>query len=113
MTQSGHSLISIINCMTFEEARKLVKNKINLPDPCWPDKPEMVVVDENTIEKSWGWVFFYESSLYLESKNISDALAGNAPLIVNKDTDEIFETGTAYPLEQYIQEYEDNIGLAK
>ena len=99
--------------MTFEEARNLIKNKINMPDPYWSDKPELVILDENTIEKVWGWIFFYQSSLYLESKDISDALAGNAPLIVNKNTGEVIETGTAYPLEQYVQEYEVKIGLTK
>ena len=34
------------------------------------------------------------------------ALAGNAPYIVNRHTGEIRTTGTAQPIEQYIEEYE-------
>ena len=34
------------------------------------------------------------------------AVAGNAPLIVNRNTGEVLPTGTARPVEQYIAEYE-------
>jgi hypothetical protein len=42
-----------------------------------------VIVKEATQEVSWGWVIFYQSGKYLETKEIRHALAGNAPYIVN------------------------------
>ena len=54
---------------------------------------------DSTIERDWGWVFYYNSALFLESGNISDALAGNSPYIVNRSTGEIQVTGTAHPIE--------------
>ena len=39
-----------------------------------------------------------------------DTLVGNAPYIVNKYTGEVIETGTAYPIEEYIEEYEKESG---
>lgn len=95
--------------LTREKAREAVELKINEPDPSWQDKPKLVVVDEQTIEKEWGWVFFYNSINFLESGDSIDALAGNAPYIVNKSTGEISVTGTAYEIEYYIKQYESEL----
>ena len=67
-------------------------------------------IDDETIEKEYGWVFFYQTEKYLRTGNIIDALAGNAPYIVNKYTGELIETGTANPVEEYIAEYESESG---
>ena len=95
--------------LTKEKAREKVEAKINEPDSYWPDKPVLVVDDEQTIEKDWGWVFFYNSNEYLKSGNMDDALMGNAPYIVIKNTGELIETGTAYDIDHYIKEYESKI----
>ena len=94
-----------------EQAQEKVKLKINEPDPCWPEKPRIIILDECTIEKEWGWVFFYQSSEYLETGDFSSQLAGNAPYIVNKATGELHETGTAFSVEHYIKEYEQQISV--
>ena len=95
--------------LTKRQALVLVTQKINEPDPYWPDMPEIVVMEEHTIEKEWGWVFFYQSSDYLKTGELCDQLAGNAPYIVNKATGELVETGTTLPTEDYIREYEQQI----
>ena len=97
--------------MTYDEARDLVHKKINEPDPYWPDRPGISILDDETIKKSWGWVFFYQSSEFLRTGVTSDALAGNAPYIVHKHSGELVETGTAYPIEYYIEQYEKMHGL--
>ena len=95
--------------LNLDDATKLIFEKINEPDPYWPDKPELVVLVDSTIERDWGWVFYYNSALFLESGNISDALAGNSPYIVNRSTGEIQVTGTAHPIEYYIDKYEQDL----
>ena len=99
-----------MNCMlTREKVKKKVESKINESDPCWPNKPILVVDDEQTIVKEWGWAFFYNTSECLKSGDLDEGLMGNAPCIVNKYTGEILETGTAYDIEYYIQEYESKL----
>jgi hypothetical protein len=63
------------------------------------------LVEDATIEKTFGWVFFYNSAKYLESGSFSDALMGNAPIIVGRDG-AIHVTGTAHPIEHYLSEFE-------
>lgn len=94
---------------TRDKAREIIESKINNPDPYWQEKPKLIVADKQTIEKEWGWVFFYGTSEYLESGNFDEGLVGNAPYIVNKNTGEIIETGTAYDIEHYIKEYESKL----
>ena len=69
----------------------------------------LAVLDEQTIEKPWGWIFFYQSSRYMETGNILDMLAGNAPIFVNRTTNEVWPSGTAGGLDKYVQEYEKRI----
>jgi hypothetical protein len=54
---------------------------------------------DKTIEREFGWVFFYGP----EDKAI--LVAGNAPFIVDRKSGVIHETGTAYPLEDYLESY--------
>ena len=93
--------------VTKEQAQLMVYRRINEPDPYWPDRPEIVVLESETIEKPWGWVFFYQSKAHLDSGDCRDALGGNAPYIVNRQTGKMVCTGTAYPIEHYIHLYED------
>jgi hypothetical protein len=66
---------------------------------------ELVLLVDQTIERSFGWIFFYDSKRYIETGDIRHALAGNAPVIVTKADGQIHETGTAYPLEHYLKAF--------
>lgn len=71
-----------------------------------PDNPlELLLLDEHTIEEDFGWVFFYTSKLYYETGDFRYALAGNAPMIVDRRDGSIHITGTAYPTSYFIEEY--------
>lgn len=56
---------------------------------------------------SEGWFFVFESRKYLETGEFTAQLAGNSPFMVDKDTGEIHEFGAAYPIEKYLQDYEE------
>jgi len=58
-------------------------------------------------EYNFGWLFFYESTQYMKTLNVSYALAGNAPFIVQKDNGKIFVLGTAHSVEKYLKDYEN------
>ena len=95
--------------MNIEEAIETITERLNEPDPSWPDKPVIVVLKDQTIFRDWGWVFFYSTQLYLDTGVISDALVGNAPYIFNRNTGEILPTGTAQSIDYYVKQYEKNL----
>ncbi len=65
-----------------------------------------VIVENLTIEKPFGWVFFYDSKKYLESGNISDAIAGNGPVFVNNQDGRTEFCGSCKSVQEFVSEYE-------
>jgi hypothetical protein len=66
---------------------------------------ELALIDRETIERNFGWVFFYDVKRHIETGDFRHALAGNGPIVVTKADGRVHETGTAYPLEHYLKEY--------
>lgn len=60
------------------------------------------IAEEHTIERSFGWVFFYE----VDTRLSTEMIAGNGPVIIDKRSGELHACGTAYPDEWYIDNYE-------
>jgi Immunity protein 35 len=90
--------------MTMVEARNLAISYVKALEPsvgC-----ELVVLDSHTIEKPFGWIFFYDSRRHIETGHFRDALAGNAPIVVTRADGRVHPTGTAYPLEHYLKTFD-------
>lgn len=60
---------------------------------------KLKVLPAQTLERDFGWVFFYGP----EDESI--LVAGNAPIIVDRNSGAVHVTGTAYPVEEYIESY--------
>lgn len=65
-----------------------------------------VMLDEYTIERPKCFVFFYESSRFLNTDRFEDRLVGNAPILVDRCSGVPQFLGTAEPVENYIEEFE-------
>ena len=91
--------------LTKTEAKELVSIKLQqmgtLEDP-------FVLVEKHTIEKSFGWVFFYNSKKFMDTGISLYRIAGNGPVIVNKNDRTVLFCGTSKPPEQMIKDYENN-----
>jgi hypothetical protein len=90
--------------LNYEKARKLAQTWINLNLEI-----EAEIIEDETIIKPYGWVFFYQSKSYLETQNFSDLLLGNSPILIDKINGEIKVFGTARHIEEYLSEYEKTI----
>ena len=73
---------------------------------------ELAILGEHTMETDFGWVFFWNSKKYVETDEFRYALAGNAPLIVDRRDGSIHETSTAEPIEEIIERYRRTHALA-
>lgn len=60
-------------------------------------------------EHDFGWVYFYDGSKHVESGEMSDAVFGNAPLVVDRTDGKLYITGTAFPIDHYLQEFRRGI----
>ena len=92
--------------MNYEQAKSKVIGELAKISDCCPHGTEFILIEENTIEKPWGWVFFYQNKTFVNIKTMTEEIAGNAPFIVNRSTGKLTKTGTAYQLAQYLTAYE-------
>jgi hypothetical protein len=60
-------------------------------------------------EHDFGWVYFYDGSSHVQTRKESDALVGNAPLIVDKVDGRLYIAGTARPIDHYLEEFRRGI----
>lgn len=67
---------------------------------------ELVIVDDDTLEREWGWVFFYTSRRWLETADTRYRVSGNGPLIVNRYDGSVKFNGTDRPGEYYVTQYD-------
>jgi hypothetical protein len=89
-----------------------VETEMNSQGPALPEfesSPEWRLVITNEQEYEFGWVFCFTTKGFVDTGDISFALAGNAPLIVDRGDGRLYVTGTAYPLEHYIDEYRNGV----
>ncbi len=69
------------------------------------DRPshQLVVVDAQ--EHDFGWVCAYNSKAFAEDGDFLQALAGNAPVIVDREDGRLYGTGTVHSIEHYLAEF--------
>jgi hypothetical protein len=91
--------------ISYTEAKRLAEETINRGYNVPGD--QLMVIDSATIEKDYGWVFFYDSRRFLENDDENFMIAGNAPLIVEKDGT-LHWLGTAKPVEEYLTAFESH-----
>ncbi len=84
--------------LSFEDARAMAAERI-------ADDPLDLVLHPEPEEHEFGWIFSYTTRRFAETGDISQALAGNAPMLVDKHTGKLWVFGTAYPRAHYIQNY--------
>lgn len=70
------------------------------------DGIETILLDEQTIEKPYGSIFYYTSKLYKETGDFQYAIAGNAPFLVEKETGRVVNFGTSMNDAYYMDAYE-------
>ncbi len=92
--------------ITEPEAREKAQNEID--SFAQPADDRYIILDKSTISKEWGWVYFYTSEKWHTTNDLSYAVAGNAPFIIEKATGNLIVTGTAEPVENYIKRYESS-----
>jgi hypothetical protein len=66
---------------------------------------------EQTIDKSYGWIFFYNSKCYLKTGNPLEALGGNGPLVVERADGRVHALGSGQDPDDAIAEFERVHGL--
>lgn len=70
-----------------------------------------VLIEVSTIERPFGWVFFYNSKNFLTTGIARYRLAGNGPVIFNKFSGAMEFHGSDKALDELITDYEKRLAL--
>lgn len=82
----------------FEIARKTVAElKSNEP---------LKLLEDKTVEKDFGWVFFYNTKRFLETHDRKYMMPGNAPFVVEREDGSVHFLFSSVPPNQAIEKYE-------
>ena len=92
--------------LTESEARDRARARMRSQPVPLPLGDELVLVEDDTLEREWGWVFFFASRLWLETGDPVLEHHGAGPLIVNRYAGTVHATGTDHPSEYYVTRYE-------
>jgi len=93
----------------FLDEHEIATFDFDSPLPQHEDRHVQKLVVVRVDEHDFGWLYFYDGSVHAETGNPGDALVGNAPLIVDRADGKLYVTGTAHPIEHYLQEYRRGI----
>lgn len=96
--------------LTIEQARELAEQFANANYSVEGDR--IVVLDEFTQTKTYGWIFSLQSKRYVDTNNFSYMLVGLGPTIVMNDGS-IHQFGTAVQPEEAIRAFEMSRGLQR
>jgi hypothetical protein len=83
--------------------------EMDFNDPGHERKSRFHVVITRTTECDFGWVFFFDLKEFLGVSEPTHILAGNSPLIVDKNDGQVYLTGTGRPIEHYIDQYRKGV----
>jgi hypothetical protein len=86
-----------------EKARELALAKIRSKWSVRDDEPS--IADDATREEKFTWIFFYNSKRFHQTKELSFRLAGNGPVVVDRESGEVVLLGTAGGIEHQIAQY--------
>lgn len=87
-----------------ETAKTIVERYLN--DKYKIQGGPLVVVDAATVSKPYGWVFFYSTKEWLETRDIKTMVVGNGPIVYDCRSGKIHQLGTATRPEEQIKEWE-------
>ena len=92
--------------LSFEEARERALAQVRSRPSDLPPGDELVLLEDDTLEREWGWVFFFGSRRWRETGDPAHASRGDGPLIVNRHDGSVHATGTAHSGEYYVTQYD-------
>jgi hypothetical protein len=92
--------------LTLAEARERALSLMRSRPQDLAPGDELVLVDDDTIEREWGWMFFFASRRWRETGDSRWENRGEGPLIINRHDGSVHLTGTRLPAEHYLTRYE-------
>lgn len=86
--------------MNLDEARKIFERDV------LASNADCGTVEAATQEFPRCFAFFYQSKKFLETGRFSEVLIGQGPVLISREDGRVFETGSAFSVEHYVEAFE-------
>jgi len=97
--------------LTYEDARQLALQHLFCSLPEQAPKLQPTIVETATIERPGGWVFFWNTRLYLETGDLAHAVVGPEPVYVKRRDGGVSSMVSMEPIAREILRHERRIGV--
>ena len=102
------SYIMVKIMVSYEQAKQLAIEYINSHDKFTLNEfPGNGLVLEHSSEFDKGWIFYFNSKLFLETHNVKHRLLGLGTIIVGKESGEIYEVDSGGNEELIIRRFNE------
>lgn len=90
-----------------EEAQKRVSEHITERDANTRPGFELIIDEDATIETNYGWIFYYQTRLFIETKKALYSRTGCYPILVDKVSGELIPVNfTKKKLDDWLKKHE-------
>ena len=97
--------------LNHETAKQLALEQLGGLQPEDLPPVEPAIIDAETIERPGGWVFFWNTRLYVETGDLEHALVGPGPIYVRRQDGSVSSLVSAEPIDREIRRHERRIGV--
>ena len=95
--------------VTKAQAQELARKSVSGRKP----DTEFVILEDQTLEKDFGWVFRYANKEYADTRDPKTLIRGLGPVIVERETGAVHKLPTSLPPDRAIREFEEHWRKAK
>ena len=86
--------------MNVDQAREIFEREV------MASKSDCVLVEGATREYPRCFVFIYQSKKFVETGDFGEMLVGHGPVLISREDGRVFETGSAFPTDHYVEAFE-------
>ena len=96
--------------ITYDQAWNIAQNYIKPREEALRKvEPDDNFVLGKSVEFDEGWLFYFTSRKYLETRDLQYRPIGSGPLIVGKERGDVYQGGSGYTEEQWIDQFKGQL----
>ena len=94
--------------ITYDQAWIIAKDYIKPQDDSLRQtEPGDELVLGKSVEFDEGWLFYFASRKYLETRDLQYRTIGAGPVIVGRENGDVYQGGSGYTEEEWIDQFRD------
>jgi len=86
--------------MNLDDAREIFEREV------LASRPDCSLVESASREYPRCFIFFYQNKKFIETGRFEDISVGNGPVLISRESGEVFETGSGFSVDHYLKAFD-------